>query len=363
MKNAWLRRVVVCVVAGGLWLVAITLIGPIRLDAGRHAGVEMRRMPLEEPAVAVSDGSVRNGRLFFSDHHQGIREIDLETGRSIRRIEIGSASGFSSIYLGIGNDNSVVFGSGLRWYRLDRGWKVKSSDSNPYFAALGSPIVFSDRAIVYGTFTPEITTTSHAWLATLYHDGTVLPLAEFDHGLDNSEVVRRVKFMAVMAGGVAVSPGGGFVALDPRSYRVLLFDARDRLVGSWKGRNPRFHPPNLEALPLDRGPDQRDGFFRWHLGQVLVKRPVFLTDDLLAVVIGLPDGPLHQRYEIDLYRPGGDPVAIGLKVRPIPEQRVVVADTDDGSLVLVAQEKLWPPGSPTAVYIVEVQLPVDAPIP
>lgn len=337
-----------------LTMAAITL--PCWFAAANDDVVSFRRIPLEEPAVAISDGSVRNGRLYFSDHHQGIREVDLDTGRTIRQIDIGSSSDFSTVYLGISEELSIVFGSGLRWYWLDPSWGEISSGASPHFTGQGPPVVRPGRAIVYGAFMPEATMTSFTWLATLYRDGTVVPLAEFGHGLADIDVARRVKFMAVVAGGVTAAPGGGSIAIDPLSYRVLVLDHHDRLVASWKGANPRYHPPNLDAMPTGYRPDQRDAYFRWHLAQVLVKRPVFLADDLIAIVVGLPDGPLHQRYEVDLYRPDGETVATGLRIPPIPEQRVVVADTDDGRLMLMAQEKLWPPGSSTAVYIVDVPL-------
>jgi hypothetical protein len=80
---------------------------------------------------------------------------------------------------------------------------------------------------------------------------------------------------------------------------------------------------------------------------------VVLGDDLLAFVVGLPDGPLRQRHELDIYRLSGEPVAIGLPIPGVTAGRLVTADADNRRLVLVGQET-WKPSAATTVWHVEV---------
>jgi hypothetical protein len=84
-----------------------------------------------------------------------------------------------------------------------------------------------------------------------------------------------------------------------------------------------------------------------------VKRPVVIGEDLLAIVVGLPDGPLRQRHELDLYRLSGEPIAVGLPIPGVEAGRLVTADADNDRLVLVGQ-KTWEPSAPTTVWSVEV---------
>ncbi len=145
--------------------------------------------------------------------------------------------------------------------------------------------------------------------------------------------------------------GGSFV--DPRSYSVYVFDSRDRLTKAWRGINPRFRAPNWAAAPEVHDASGREGYSRWQLSQPLVKRPVVLGEDLLAFVVGIPDGTLQQRHELDLYRLSGEPVAIGLPIPGVQAGRLVAADADNGRLVLIGQET-WEPSAKTTVWQVEV---------
>ena len=70
-------------------------------------------------------------------------------------------------------------------------------------------------------------------------------------------------------------------------------------------------------------------------------------------MVGLPDGPLRQKHELDLYRLSGEPLAVGLPIPGVVSGRLITADTDDGRLVLVGQET-WEPSARTIVWEVEV---------
>ncbi len=78
-----------------------------------------------------------------------------------------------------------------------------------------------------------------------------------------------------------------------------------------------------------------------------------LGNDLLAFVVGLPDGTLKQRHELDIYRLSGEPVAIGLPIPGVTAGRLVTADADNHRIVLVGQET-WEPSAATTVWQVEV---------
>jgi hypothetical protein len=106
----------------------------------------------------------------------------------------------------------------------------------------------------------------------------VLSLVEFEQDLTNIEVVRRLKFMGVVADGVAAPPDGGSVALDPRSNMVLMVSLLDRLVASRVEAHLCFRSPNLAILPLHISSGELDGNLLWHLTQMLVKRLIFLTE-------------------------------------------------------------------------------------
>ena len=168
-----------------------------------------------------------------------------------------------------------------------------------------------------------------------------------------TETVKRIHFQGITSGGLTTLPDGGWVFVDPRSYSVFVFDEVDRLRKVWRGTNPRFRAPNWSAYTPVHDASGRQEFSRWELAQSLVKRPVILGNGLVAVVIGLPDGLLRQRHELDLYTLSGEPVAIGLPLPGVVAGRLIVADADDDRLVLVGQET-WEPSAKTIVWQIEV---------
>jgi hypothetical protein len=167
------------------------------------------------------------------------------------------------------------------------------------------------------------------------------------------ETVKRIHFQGITTGGLAELPDGGWAFVDPRSYSVFVFDKNDRLTKAWRGTNPRFRAPNWGASPEVHDDSGRQRYSQWQLAQPLVKRPVPLGDDLLAFVSGLPDGPLLQRHELDIYRTNGDPIAVGLPIDGVRAGRLIIADAGAGRLVLVGQQT-WEPSAMTTVWQVEV---------
>ena len=118
------------------------------------------------------------------------------------------------------------------------------------------------------------------------------------------------------------------------------------------------HQPPLPSTELGASPEVHDDsgrqrYSQWQLAQPLVKRPVPLGDDLLAFVVGLPDGPLLQRHELDIYKTNGEPVAVGLPIEGVRAGRLIIADAGAGRLVLVGQQT-WEPSTTTTVWQVEV---------
>ena len=109
----------------------------------------------------------------------------------------------------------------------------------------------------------------------------------------------------------------------------------------------------MGASPEVHDDSGRQAYSRWQLAQPLVKRPVPLGEDLLAVVIGIPDGPLLQRHELDIYRTNGEPVVVGLSIDGVRAGRLIIADAGAGRLVLVGQQT-WEPSAPTTVWQVDV---------
>jgi hypothetical protein len=73
----------------------------------------------------------------------------------------------------------------------------------------------------------------------------------------------------------------------------------------------------------------------------------------LAFVVGLPDGPLLQRHELDIYTTTGEPVEVGIPIDGVRAGRLIIADAGEGRLVLVGQQT-WEPSAPTTVWQVDV---------
>jgi hypothetical protein len=78
-----------------------------------------------------------------------------------------------------------------------------------------------------------------------------------------------------------------------------------------------------------------------------------MGDDLVGIVVGIPDGEFKQRHELDLYRLDGSPVATGLDLPGIEGGRIIVADAGPGRIVVVGQSS-WEPGSDTTAWQVTV---------
>jgi hypothetical protein len=246
----------------------------------------------------------------------------------------------------------VVFGDRYFWIFYDSRWRFLHEYPGFTATAAGQPLVFDDRIVVYGTAQAGTSGSGYSYLFVQYDDGEILPLQEYPSSMPVPEIVKRVKFQGIINGGLAALPDGGWVFVDPRSYSVYIFDHRDRLKKAWRGANPSFRRPNWASAPDVRDDSGRQTYSRWQLSQPLVKRPVVLGDDLLAFVVGLPDGPLRQRHELDLYRMSGEPVALGLKIPGVQSGRLVTADADAGRIVLVGQET-WEPSAKTIVWEVD----------
>jgi hypothetical protein len=311
---------------------------------------------LEKPAYMVVDAVVRGDRLLLPDYVRGLREVDLRTGKDLRSVlpmgtQRGEVSGPQ--HLGCGSGRCVVFGERYFWVFYDSSWQFLHEYPGYSATASGQPLVFDDRIVVYGLAQSAATGSGFSYLFVQYDDGEILPLQEFPVSMPVPEMVKRVQFQGIINGGLAALPDGGWIFVDPRSYSVFIFDNHDRLKKAWRGANPSFRTPNWAAAPEVHDDSGRQRYSRWQLSQPLVKRPVVLGEDLLAFVVGLPDGPLRQRHELDLYRMSGEPVALGLKIPGVQAGRLVIADADVGRIVLVGQETSEP-SAKTTVWQVDV---------
>ena len=349
MRHA-LRVLVQCV--GAAFIGAVVMASP----ADKAASVSARTLSLEKPAYMIVDAVVRGDRLLLPDYTSGLREVDLQTGKDLRSVlPIGTQQGevTGPQHLGCGSDRCVVFGDRYFWVYFDRSWRFLHEYAGVRSTASGQPLVFSDRMVIYGIAAPGASGGGTPYLFIQYDDGEVVPLQEYPSSMPVQETVKRIHFQGITSGGLAALPDGGWVFVDPRSYSVFVFDDQDRLKKIWRGTNQKFRAPNWGAYEPVHDNAGRQKYFRWQLAQPLVKRPVVLGDDLLGFVVGLPDGPLRQRHELDLYRLNGDPVAVGLPIPGVAAGRLVAADTDDERLVLVGQET-WEPSAPTTVWQVDL---------
>ena len=318
-------------------------------------GISVRRTSLEKPAYMVVDAVVRRDRLLLPDYSAAHREVDLATGRDLRSVlPMGTSRGQVSgpQHLGCGPERCVVFGDRYFWIYYDSSWRFLLEYPGMKSTASGQPLVFADRMVIYGVARPE-SSAGTPYLFVQYDDGGIVPLQEYPATMPMTETVKRIHFQGITSGGLAALPDGGWVFVDPRSYSVFVFDGRDRLARVWRGTNPRFRAPNFDAYTPVHDASGRQDFSRWELAQALVKRPVVLEGDRLAFVVGLPDGPLRQRHELDVYTLSGDPVAVGVPIPDVVAGRLIVADTEPGRVVLVGQET-WEPSAATHVWEVDV---------
>lgn len=345
-------RVVVQVVCGAM-LCAGVLATPVERPPVECA---VRTLELEKPAYMVVDAVARGDLLFLPDYTNGLREIDLRTGKDRRSVlpmgtEKGQVTGPQ--HLGCGPERCLVFGDRYFWVYYDKDWRFLLEYPGMRSSPSGQPLVYADRTVIYGIARPDASAGGTPYLFIQYDDGEIVPLQEYPQSMPMQETIKRVHFQGITSGGLAALPDGGWVFVDPRSYSVFVFDELDRLRKVWRGTNPRFRTPNWNAYTPVHDASGRQEYSRWELAQSLVKRPVIVGNDLVAVVIGLPDGVLRQRHELDLYRLSGEPVAIGLPLPGVIAGRLITADADNDRLVLVGQET-WEPSAKTIVWQVEV---------
>jgi len=349
-----MRRLVSAVAA----LIGVTAVSnalePADLGGRLHCGA--RAVTLARPAYMVVDAVVRGERLLLPDYTNGLREIDLGTGADRRSlIPMGGKRGqvTGPQHLGCGGGRCVVFGDRYFWIYYTEAFEFIDEVPGMTTGAAAQPLVFADRMVVAGTANPSVSGSGVAYLFVQYDDGSVVPLQEYPASMEITQIVKRIHFNGPTAGGVGRLAGGGWMYVDASSYGVYVFDARDRLTRVWRGANPRFRPPNYDAYAPVHDASGREYFSRWSLAQTQVKRPVALGDDLVGIVVGIPDGPFNQRHELDVYRLDGTPVAVGVPIPEVSGGRVVVADAGPGRLVLVGQAS-WEPGSATTAWTVTV---------
>ena len=315
-----------------------------------------RAIDLENPAYMVVDAVVRGDRLLLPDYTKGLREVDLRTGKDLRSVlPIGTQRGevTGPQHLACGSGRCVVFGDRYFWVYYDSSFRFLHEYPGHKSTASGQPLVFPDRMVIYGIASSEVSGGGTPYLFIQYDDGGIVPLQEYPASMPVPETVKRIHFQGITTGGLAALPDGGWAFVDPRSYAVFVFDSNDRLTKAWRGTNPRFRAPNWGASPEVHDDSGRQTYSRWQLSQPLVKRPVPLGNDLLAFVVGLPDGPLLQRHELDIYKTTGEPVAVGVPIDGVRAGRLIIADAGAGRLVLVGQQT-WEPSAPTTVWQVDV---------
>jgi hypothetical protein len=315
-----------------------------------------RAISLENPAYMVVDAVVRGDRLLLPDFTKGLREVDLRTGKDLRSVlPMGTQRGevTGPQHLGCGSGRCVVFGDRYFWVYYDSSFRFLHEYPGHKSAASGQPLVFPDRMVIYGIARADVSGGGTPYLFLQYDDGEIVPLQEYPASMPVPETVKRIHFQGITTGGLTALPDGGWAFVDPRNYAVFVFDNNDRLTRAWRGTNPRFRAPNWGASPEVHDDSGRQAYSRWQLAQPLVKRPVPLGNDLLAFVVGLPDGPLLQRHELDIYKMTGEPVVVGLPIEGVRAGRLIIADAGAGRLVLVGQET-WEPSAPTTVWQVDV---------
>jgi len=312
--------------------------------------VTVHRVALQRPANMIAAAVVRSTVLTLPDGADGLRRIDMATGRDLPSPDLGTL-GFSPVAMGVGTDRSLWLAGGSSasalWSPRD-GLVFHVRGVRPQ----GNLVVVPGRAVAVGWASARACGIE-AELFELGTDGTCTPLVAWPQSADVG--YRRLVFSWITAGGLAPTPDGGFLLLDPVRGIVLRYDRRSRLSGSWPLANPEWHPPDLDAIPQEADATNRGPFFRWYRAQAVASRPAVLEDGTVAVVVGTPAPGGRVEWTLDLYRMDGTPRALGLALPGIGEHRVIVADADGGRLVLVAQAQDWPMGSPTSVVEVELR--------
>jgi hypothetical protein len=305
---------------------------------------------------------VRDNELILPDSQRGLRRIDLQTGKDIEVVAVESA-GFSEpapMYLAAGPGGLAVSGVRHRWHRLDSSLDSLGSHLHAMADPLGSCIAFNDRFIVYGFAREEKTRTGHAWLFVHREGESPLPLAEYAPTEDPLQLLGEFHVRQITQGGVCRIEAGGWVAVDPLSYSIRVFDQYDRLVKAFHGSSSAFRRPDVDGYPHGRwDPTDRSAYFAWLEAQCQVKRPVDLGNGMIGVVLSIPDRGGH-RLMLDVYRLDGTKVAVAVPIPRVKAPRVIVADAEAGRLVLLSQRQSWPFAAQVSVWEVEVEgLPVQ----
>lgn len=323
---------------------------------GAKVSCAVTAVALDKPAYMVVNAVVRDARLLLPDYTNGLREIDLATGADLRSVlPMGSKRGqvTGPQTLACGGGRCVVFGDRYHWIYYTESFQLIDELPGLTTGAGAQPLVFSDRMVIAGIANPATTGGGVAFLFVQYDDGSVVPLQEYPATMQVPEIAKRIHFCGPTAGGVERLADGGWIYVDAPTYGVFVFDRTDRLVRAWRGTNPRFVPPNFAAYEPVHDASGREYFSRWSLAQPQIKRPVVFGEDLVGFVVGIPDGELRQRHELDLYRLDGSPVATGIELPGIAGGRTIVADAGPGRLVIVGQST-WEPGAPTTAWEVTV---------
>lgn len=314
-------------------------------------------MALVKPPPLVTTAVATGDELLLAGGSSGLRRIDIRTGRDVGQVPVRGVGPEERVpmYLASGTAGVAVSGVNHRWYFLDGAARVTGSLPHPMADPLGSCLLLHDRIVVYGFAREEKTGGPHAWLFVHYRNGDIVPLAEYDQAQGVARRLAEFHLRQITQGGVCALPGGGWVAVDPLDYTVRVFDARDRQVMGFAGRNAEFRSPDIAAYPHGAwGPDDRTAYFAWLQAQCQVKRPVALGEDLFAIVVGIPAQGGRQRHELDVYRKDGTTVATSVPIGGLEVGRLVVADSEPGRLVVLTQERSWPFGAPARVWEVDV---------
>jgi hypothetical protein len=322
--------------------------------ASLHIDVKVRRLrvltTLEERPYAPI---ILEGRLVIPDSRKGqwgVAFFDLDTDLPPRFEQVRSADvGFNPLRAGFGRATWWIWTMERRWLILDGEMKQRGSTDGLFATPVHPPVVLGDRAVVYGFARAEVTGTGDAYLYELTAEGECVPILEFSPTADHDRLGLEFQWDGKLAGGLGRSPDGSFAFLDPRSYKIYLFDKSVRMTKVIQGAHPRWRPPNWSGAELKpANPSVQGDWWRWALSQIAPKAPVFLDERHIAVLVGIPKaGGSGQSLELDIYRTDGTTVATAI---PIPDihaaGRLFVAQRSDpqpGDDIVIIFEPDLPP--------------------
>ena len=343
-------------------LVALLCVWSVPLSSGARSSVRIdvtATLLIRQTALNPTSAVVRGDSLWVADNGPGLAVYDLGSGRRVGEVSLGDGARSSTVAVrvGAGPGGVVVRAPDWRWHRFDHSWELSSGSQRDRASPSSGPVVFADRIAVFGWAGEALTGGPPAWLFVRYDDGTIIPVAEEPAGLAHEEYSKRWIARGTLAGGVTALPDGGWAAVDPFEYRLLLFDERDRLRRTVGGANPDFRSPSIATVPRPQMGDDDSmlELYRWWTAQTLAKRPAVIGDDLIGVVVGLPAEGGTQRHELDLYRLDGTTVASGIELPGVVAARLIVADAEPGRLVLLGMERNWPRADEMTVWEVGVE--------